>query len=90
VMFILAAGLLVRALAGPAQSLLVVAGLQNLAAMVLAATVAINAGLCLLLIPPFGIKGAAIATAVAFAFEALATLVIAQSYFGQQKHVVAR
>lgn len=82
VMVILAAGLLIRALGGPAQSLLVVAGHQQAAALILLAAVLLNAGLCLALIPRFGLAGAAAATAAAFAFESLATLAVAYRHCG--------
>lgn len=85
VMFILAGGLLARAAAGPAQNLLAVSGHQDKAAMILAATLLINGSLGLALIPRFGIEGAAIAIAAAFAFEALATIVLTRSIFPSGK-----
>ncbi|MGE3873639.1 MAG: lipopolysaccharide biosynthesis protein [Parvibaculaceae bacterium] len=81
VMFILAIGLLARAAAGPAQNLLAVSGHQDKAAMILFATLIINGGLGLTFIPRFGIQGAAMATSAAFAFEALATIVLTRRYF---------
>ncbi len=74
VMFILALGLLVRAYAGPAQSLLIVTGHQKTAAKILMLTVVLNAVLNLLLIPAWGIFGAASATAASFIFEAVGTI----------------
>ncbi len=81
VMVILALGLLARAAAGPAQNLLAVCGHQDKAAMILLATLLINGGLGLALIPRFGIEGAAIAIACAFAFEAIATILLTRRYF---------
>ena len=81
VMLILIAGLLLRALAGPAQSLLVMAGEQNTAAVIMGLTVLINGGLNLLLIPRMGITGAALATTAAFAFEAASTMAMAHRRF---------
>lgn len=81
VMFILAVGLLARAAAGPAQNLLAVSGHQDKAAMILGATLLINGGLAFLLIPRFGIEGAAMAISSAFVFEALATIILARQYF---------
>jgi O-antigen/teichoic acid export membrane protein len=81
VMFILAAGLLVRSLAGPAQSLLVVAGHQRTAAIILMLTVMLNLGLNLVLIPLWGIMGAAAATAASFAFEAIGTIAACNKHF---------
>jgi O-antigen/teichoic acid export membrane protein len=80
-MFILALGLLARAAAGPAQNLLAVSGHQDKAAMILFATLLINGGLGLALIPRFGIEGAAIAISSAFAFEALVTIALTRRYF---------
>ncbi len=70
-MFVLVLGLLARAAVGPAQGLLVATGHQNLTAAVMAVTVACNGGLNLLLIPQWGLMGAAAATATAFALESL-------------------
>ena len=81
VMFILAAGLLVRALAGPAQNLLAVSGHQDKAAMILFATLLLNGSLGLALIPSLGIEGAAIAISAAFAFEAITTIVLTRRLF---------
>jgi O-antigen/teichoic acid export membrane protein len=81
VMFILAAGLLARAAAGPAQNLLAVSGHQDKAAIILLATLLINGGFGLALIPRFGIAGAAIAIASAFVFEAIATILLTRRYF---------
>jgi len=81
VMFILAVGLLARAAAGPAQNLLAVSGHQDKAAMILFATLLINGGLGLALIPRFGIEGAATAIAAAFVFEALATILLTRRFF---------
>lgn len=81
VMFILAVGLLARAAAGPAQNLLAVSGHQDKAAMILFATMLINGGLGLLLIPHFEINGAAIAISAAFTFEALITMFLTRRYF---------
>jgi O-antigen/teichoic acid export membrane protein len=75
VMVVLSIGLLIRALAGPLQGLLVVTGRQNVAAFALAVTVVINITLNILLIPKYGLMGAAIATSIAFGVESLLFLV---------------
>ncbi len=77
VMFILAIGILARAAAGPSQGLLVVTGHQNITAVVMFAAVVLNGGLNLLLIPQYGLTGAASATAAAFALEALTLFIVA-------------
>lgn len=71
VMFVLILGLLARAAVGPAQGLLMVTGKHNLAACIMAVTVGVNAVVNLALIPPFGLMGAAAATATAFICEAV-------------------
>jgi O-antigen/teichoic acid export membrane protein len=71
VMFALVLGLLARAAAGPTQSLLVATGHQNLTAAVMAITLVLNVALNLLLVPPYGIMGAGVATSAALAAEAL-------------------
>jgi O-antigen/teichoic acid export membrane protein len=87
VMFILAAGLLLQALAGPAQSLLVVTGHQNATAITMVLSVFLNAALNLMLIPRFGIVGAAMATAAAFMLQSVAMMVLAQRYFATSSRI---
>jgi O-antigen/teichoic acid export membrane protein len=77
-MVIIALGLLARAAAGPSQNLLLVAGRQNQAAVVLASAVLINLALCAVLIPGMGLAGAAVAAAAGFAFEASASAILAR------------
>ncbi|PZM09456.1 lipopolysaccharide biosynthesis protein [Rhizobium tubonense] len=71
VMAILLAGILAKALVGPGEMLLMMAGHQKLCASLYAVTLAASIGLNLALIPHFGIEGAAIATASAMGVEAL-------------------
>ncbi|MBL8584242.1 MAG: lipopolysaccharide biosynthesis protein [Rhizobiaceae bacterium] len=68
----LVAGVVARGAVGPAESLLTMSGNQNICAMVYAATLAFNVVVSVLLIPVFGLWGAAIGTAVAMVFEACA------------------
>lgn len=63
-------GVVARAAVGPCESLLTMSGNQNICALVYALTLALNVGLNMLLIPQFGLWGAAIATAAAMMFEA--------------------
>ena len=81
-MFVLVIGLLARAAVGPTQALLVVTGRQNVAAMVLSGSVVANIVLNLVLIPRFGLAGAAWATSVAYGLEAIALYLIARHAFG--------
>ncbi len=78
VMLVLAGGLLAMAAAGPVQGLLVVTGRQNVTAIVLAATVIINGALNLALIPYWGLLGAAAATSLSLAFQALVLHIVAR------------
>lgn len=71
-LFLLVAGVVARAAVGPAESLLTMSGNQNICAAVYAMTLVINIGLSVLLIPAFGLWGAAIATALSMIFEASA------------------
>src|SRR5262249_56309992 len=71
VMFILAAGLLARAAIGPIERLLNMLGEQRICAAVYAAAFAINLALCIVLIPSFGMAGAASATAPAVIVESI-------------------
>lgn len=71
VMATLLAGVLAKALVGPAEVLLMMADRQMLCVYLYAVALLANIGLNLLLIPQFGIEGAAIAAASALAIEAL-------------------
>ncbi|CAH2400443.1 lipopolysaccharide biosynthesis protein [Mesorhizobium escarrei] len=69
-LFLLVVGVVARAAVGPCESLLTMSGNQNICAAVYAMTLAFNIGLSLVLIPLFGLWGAAMATAFAMIFEA--------------------
>lgn len=69
---ILMVGVLARASVGPADALLTMTGHQNTCAGIYAATFVLNVVFNLILIPPFGLAGAAIATSLAILFEATA------------------
>ena len=70
-MAILLCGILAKALVGPAEVLLSMAGHQTVCAAVYALALAANIVLNIVLIPLLNIEGAAIATAVAMACEAV-------------------
>ena len=82
VMVILSIGLLARAALGPAEKLLIMLGKQTLCATVYAASFAINLLLCLLLIPPYGIAGAAAATAAALVAESILLFTVTRNRLG--------
>jgi len=71
-LFIQMIGVVSRAAVGPAESLLTMSGNQNSCAIVYGVTLALNLALCVILIPAFGLWGAAIAMAVSMIFEAAA------------------
>jgi O-antigen/teichoic acid export membrane protein len=71
-LFLLVVGVVARSAVGPAESLLTMTGNQNVCASVYALTLALNIALSFMLIPTFGLWGAAIATTASMAFEAAA------------------
>jgi O-antigen/teichoic acid export membrane protein len=81
-MFILAAGLLARAAIGPIERLLNMLGQQRVCAMVYAGAFAVNLVLCFVLIPLFGMAGAAIATASALIFESILLFIVTKNRLG--------
>jgi O-antigen/teichoic acid export membrane protein len=70
-MMILFAGILTKALIGPAEMLLTMAGRQNLCVGLYLIALTANIGLNISLIPIYGLIGAAMATALATLVEAL-------------------
>lgn len=82
VMLVLAAGFLLRASVGPAEFLLNMLGAQQWCAGVLLSSVALDMALLLALVPPFGIVGAAIATATALAAAAIMNYWVARRRLG--------
>ena len=79
---ILLVGLLARASIGPAERLLNMVGQQKACALVYACAFATNLGLCVLLIPRFGLIGAAVATATAIVSESALLFVAARHRLG--------
>ncbi|MER9875184.1 lipopolysaccharide biosynthesis protein [Mesorhizobium sp. M0195] len=69
-LFLLVFGVVARAAVGPCESLLTMSGNQNICAVVYALTLAFNIALSVVLIPLFGLWGAAMATVFAMIFEA--------------------
>ena len=81
-LYILSAGLLVRASIGPAETLLTMAGQQKISAVVYTVTFALNVMLNIVLIPRFGLVGAASATALALVAETIALYTITVTRLG--------
>ena len=82
VMFILAAGMLARAAVGPAERLLNMLGERKPCALTYAGAFAVNLILCIVLIPRFGIEGAAAATATAIVCESVSLYIFAKRRLG--------
>jgi O-antigen/teichoic acid export membrane protein len=79
---ILAIGHLARAAVGPVERLLNMLGQQNICALVYAGACALNLIACLVLIPRFGIAGAAIALSLTLSVESAALFWIVKSRLG--------
>jgi O-antigen/teichoic acid export membrane protein len=81
-MFILALGPLARSAIGPVERLLNMVGEQRACALVYAGAFAFNFVGCLVLIPRFGIHGAALATAAAVLFESVLLFFVTKRRLG--------
>jgi O-antigen/teichoic acid export membrane protein len=81
-MFIIAIGLLARASVGPAERLLNMLGERRSCALVYAASFALSLVLCIVLIPPMGLAGAAIASTLALVFESASLFFVAKYRLG--------
>ena len=89
-MFVLAVGLLARSAIGPIERLLNMLGEQRICALVYATAFGVNIGLCLVLIPYFGMLGAAIATASALVTESVLLFTATRQRLGFHVFVWAR
>jgi O-antigen/teichoic acid export membrane protein len=88
VMFILAVGMLARAAIGPAERLLNMLGQQNICAAIYAGAFAVNLAGCLLLIPHFGIEGAAASLSFALVAESVLLYLVTRQRLGIHAFVV--
>jgi O-antigen/teichoic acid export membrane protein len=79
---LLAIGILARASVGPAERLLNMLGQQRACASVYAAALMFNLVACFVLIPRYGMTGAAISTSMALVFESLALFLVARHRLG--------
>ncbi|MEQ8481189.1 MAG: lipopolysaccharide biosynthesis protein [Hoeflea sp.] len=82
VMVVLFVGILAKAMIGPGEVLLTMAGEQKICAAIYAFALAANLGLNVLLIPEWGLLGAATATAAAMAVEAILLHVVIRRKLG--------
>ncbi len=81
VMFALVIGFLARSFVGPLQGLMIATGRQNTAALAMGSVVLVNIAFNLVLIPKFGLVGAAAATAIAFSVESILLYLAARKIF---------
>ena len=87
-MFVLALGPLARAAVGPSERLLTMAGSQRACALVYAAAFTVNLVGCALLIPSYGILGAAAAPTGAMMFESAALFFVVRRRLGIHAFIV--
>jgi len=88
-LFILVIGVVLRSGVGPAESLLNMTGHQNICAGIFGAALAINIALNLMLIPTYGLLGAAYASAIAIGTEALLLVLVVYRRVGVLMFVLA-
>jgi O-antigen/teichoic acid export membrane protein len=88
-LFILSAGLLVRASIGPAESLLPMAGQQGATALVYGGAFALNVVLNFTLVPLLGLKGAATATSIALIVETVSLYWVTYARLGIRSSIIA-
>jgi O-antigen/teichoic acid export membrane protein len=81
-MFIIAVGLLARASVGPTERLLNMLGERHSCALIYASSFAISLILCVVMIPRFGLAGAAAASSIALVFESVSLFLIAKYRLG--------
>lgn len=82
VMFVLAAGFMIRAAMGPVELILNMLGEQKICAAALFGSAGLNLALNFALIPAYGLMGAAFATAVSMALGAITMAVAARRRLG--------
>jgi O-antigen/teichoic acid export membrane protein len=88
-LFVMVVGVVMRASVGPSESLLNMSGYQRVCAWIYGITLFGSIGLCSILIPSFGLWGAATSFAAGMVFEALALGVIVYQKLGIQPSVFA-
>jgi O-antigen/teichoic acid export membrane protein len=81
-MCVMMVGLIVRASVGPSERLLTMTGEQPFCAVAYAAAFVANLALCLILIPQFGLHGAAFASAAAIVLESVLLFAVAKWRLG--------
>lgn len=81
-MFILVIGLLARASTGPVETMMIMLGHQNIIAVSLCASMVVNIVLNLVLIPAYGLPGAAVATTISIVLLSVLQFVFARRRLG--------
>lgn len=89
-MFILSIGLMIRASVGPAERMLTMLGEQRFTAGVYAAAFLANLTLALLLVPKFGLHGAAISLAAGTTVEAALLALAVRRRLGLNSFIIRR
>lgn len=89
-LFILCFGLLARSAIGPAERLLNMLNEQRACAYVYAVAATFNVALCLALIPPYGLYGAATASALALVAESVLMFVVIRKRLGFRVFILKR
>ena len=89
-LFVLIVGLLARSSVGPAERLLSMQDQQMASAMIYACAFATNLVLCLILIPHFGLIGAAFSTASAIVCESALLYVITKRRLGLHIFIIGK
>ncbi len=89
-MFVLFAGIVAKALLGPGEALLTMAGEQKVCAAVYVAVLVVNVCGNVILIPMIGLLGAALATAAAMGLEALLLFIVIRRRLGISMSILAR
>lgn len=82
VMFVLAAGLIIRAAMGPVDLILNMLGQQKICALALFGSAGLNLALNFALIPAYGLMGAASATAISMIAASITMLIAARKKLG--------
>ncbi len=82
VMFVLAAGLMIRAATGPVELILNMLGEQKICAILLFTSAGLNLALNFAFIPEFGLMGAACATSFSIGFAAITMAIMAHRRLG--------
>lgn len=90
VLAILVLGAVVQAAFGPAEDVLTMIGGERLCALVSAAALALAATLLVLLVPLWGVTGAALAMAVSSTLRGLGLSLTARRRLGLSTHILAR